>query len=257
MNEAEALARLYDLDLAEDPGDLDLYLAFAARAGGPVLELAAGTGRIAVPLARAGHAVTGVDIEPAMLARARARVAAVPGPAHGRLELVEADIVGLALPSAGSFALAILALNSLMLLATRERQRAAFRALASHLRPGGLAVVDVWLPDADDLSRFDGRIVLEYPREDPETGRLVTKAASAQHDAATGLVRLTAIYEEGSPGEPAVRWVRTDTLRLVSADDLRLLAEEAGLEVETVAGGYDLEPLGPGSDRAVIVAVRP
>ena len=74
-NEAvrDALARLYDLDLVEDPGDLDLYLALAARAGGPVLELAAGTGRIAVPLAEAGHAVTAVDIDPAMLARLRRR----------------------------------------------------------------------------------------------------------------------------------------------------------------------------------------
>ena len=52
---AAALARLYDLDLVEDPGDLDLYLALADRADGPILELAAGTGRLAVPLA-AGRA---------------------------------------------------------------------------------------------------------------------------------------------------------------------------------------------------------
>ncbi len=54
-----ALARLYDLDLVEDPGDLDLYLALATRTGGPILELARGTGRLAVPLAAAGHDVTG------------------------------------------------------------------------------------------------------------------------------------------------------------------------------------------------------
>ena len=52
---AEALARLYDVDLLEDPGDLDLYLALAARTGGPILELGVGTGRIAVPLAAAGY----------------------------------------------------------------------------------------------------------------------------------------------------------------------------------------------------------
>ena len=56
---AAALARLYDLDLLDDPGDLDLYLALAARADGPILELAAGTGRLAVPLALAGHTVYG------------------------------------------------------------------------------------------------------------------------------------------------------------------------------------------------------
>jgi SAM-dependent methyltransferase len=64
---AAALARLYDLDLVDDPGDADLYLALAARAGGPVLELAVGTGRLAIPLAEAGYEVTGVDLDPAML----------------------------------------------------------------------------------------------------------------------------------------------------------------------------------------------
>ena len=76
---AAALARLYDLDLVDDPGDLDLYLALADRAAGPatgtaaILELAVGTGRLAVPIAAAGHRVTGVDLDPAMLARARTR----------------------------------------------------------------------------------------------------------------------------------------------------------------------------------------
>ena len=62
---AAALARLYDLDLLEDPGDVDLYLALAARTGGPILEIAAGSGRLALPLARAGYEVTLVDIDPA------------------------------------------------------------------------------------------------------------------------------------------------------------------------------------------------
>jgi SAM-dependent methyltransferase len=255
--ESAALARLYDMDMAEDPGDLDLYLALASRTGGPVLELAVGSGRLAVPLAAAGWRVTGVDLDPAMLHRARQAGHGAGRAVEERLELVEADIAGLRLPSAGTFTLAFVALNSLLLLRTREAQREAFRTLAHHLAPGGVAVVDVWQPDADDLARFDGRLSLEYPREDPESGRLVTKMASAVHDAATQSVTLTTIYEEGLQGEPPSRWLRVDRLRLVSADELRGFAEDTGLEVEVVAGGYDLEPLQPGSDRAVLVAVRP
>ncbi len=252
----DALARLYDLDLAEDPGDLDLYLALAGRTGGPILELGVGTGRLAVPLAGAGHTVTGVDVDAAMLDRARSRAERAGPPVAGRLELVEGDVVDLALPAAGSFRLAFIALNTLLLLPTREAQRQAVRAMAAHLAPGGLAAVDVWLPDADDLARFDGRIVLEYARADPESGRMVTKAGSAQHDAATQTVSLTTIYEEGLPGAPPDRWVRVDRLRLVSPDELRSHAEEAGLEVEVLAGDYQLTPLGPGSERAVLVAAR-
>lgn len=253
---AAALARLYDLDVSEDPGDLDLYLALAERTGGPVLELAAGTGRLAVPLALAGNRVTAVDLDPAMLDRARA-FAAREGVGPDRLSFVEADLLALRLPDAGRYGLAFIALNSLMVLASRDAQRTALRVLADHLAPDGVAVVDVWLPDAEDLARFDGRIILEWPRADPETGRLVTKAGSATHDAASGTVSLTTIFEEGEQGSAPQRWVRSDRLRLVSADELRAFAEDAGLVVEILAGGYGLEPLGPGSERAILIAVRP
>jgi SAM-dependent methyltransferase len=252
-----ALARLYDLDLVEDPGDLDLYLALASRTGGPILELAAGTGRIAIPLAEAGHRVTAVDFDPAMLERARLALERAGPATAGRVELVEADLLGLDRPDAGTYRLAIIGLNSLFLLSTRDAQREAIRTLARHLAPEGLAVIDVWLPDADDLARFDGRLIFEYVRTDPDAGREVTKIATARHDAATAVVDLTSIYEEGRPGEPVTRWIRRDTLRLVGADELRAHVEDAGLVVEQLAGSYDLEPLRAGSERAILVARRP
>jgi SAM-dependent methyltransferase len=252
-DEAAQLARLYDLDLIDDPGDLDLYTALAAATDQPILELGVGTGRLAVPLAAAGHAVTGVDHDRAMLDRARA-AANARAEADRRLELVAGDIATIRLPAAGSFGLAFIALNTLMLLDTRHRQRAALATLAAHLASGGRAVVDVWQPDADDLALFDGRIVLEYARRDPATGGWVTKAASAIHDAAYQSVVLTSIYEESRAGAAARRWVRQDRLRLVSADELASMAEDADLEVEQVAGSYELEPLGTGSDRAILVA---
>jgi SAM-dependent methyltransferase len=251
---AAALARLYDLDLVDDPGDLDLYQAMAERAGGPVLELAAGSGRLAIPLAEAGHLVTAVDLDPAMLDRARRRARGTAG--EDRLTFVEADLVGLRLPDAGTYALAFIALNSLLVLGSRASQRGALRTLADHLAPGGLAVVDVWLPDADDLARFDGRVMLEWPRLDPETGAMVTKVGSAIHDAATATITLTTIFEEGGQGAAARRWIRRDRLRLVSADELREFALDAGLRVELLAGDYGLGPMGPGSERAVLVATR-
>ena len=254
---ARALARLYDLDLVEDPGDLDLYLALAGRTGDPILELAAGTGRLAIPLAEAGHRVTAVDLDPAMHERARAAADRAGHAAASRLELVEADLLGLDLAEAGTYRLAFIGLNSLFLLATRDAQREAMRTLARHLAPGGLAAVDVWLPDPDDLARFDGRLIFEYLRVDPDTGQEVTKVATARYDATTAVVDLTSIYEESRPGEPAARWIRRDTLRLMGADELRAHAEEAGLIVETMAGSYDLEPLRPGSERAILVARRP
>jgi SAM-dependent methyltransferase len=255
--ERRAFARLYDIDLLEDPGDTDLYVALALRTGDPVLELGVGTGRLAVSLAEAGHDVVGVDVDAAMLERARERVVDA-GPAIARrVALTEADMLDLRLPAAGSFRLAFIALNTLFLLATRDRQRAAIRTLANHLAPGGLAIVDVWIPDTDDLVRFDGRLIFEYEREDPDTGSTVTKVAAARHDPALGVVDLTSIFEEGRQGEPTARWIRRDPLRLVAPEELRAFAVDAGLVVEQVAGTYDLDPLGPGSERAILVARKP
>jgi SAM-dependent methyltransferase len=275
---SRALARLYDLDLVEDPGDVELYLALATRTGDPILELAAGSGRIAVPLVEAGHDVTAVDLEPAMLERAYARARAIgrKGDAGagsgrdrgagggrgsstdiGRLELIEADLLELDLPTAGTYRLAIIALNSIFLLASGDAQRQAFRTIARHLAPGGLAVVDVWLPEPEDLARFDGRLIFEYERLEPETGQRVTKVDSARFDPTTSIVDLTTIYEEGPSGGPTVRWIRHDALRLVGADELRAMAEAAGLVVDQVGSDYDLDPIAPDSERAVLIARLP
>jgi SAM-dependent methyltransferase len=254
---AAALARLYDLDLADDPGDLDLYLALASRTGGPILELAVGSGRLAVPLAAQGHEVTGVDLDPAMLSRARLAADGAGRATGRRLRLVEGDARSIRLAEAGSFGLAFIPLNSIFLMGGRVEQAAAIATLAAHLAPGGVAVVDAWLPDAEDLARYDGRLVLEWVRTAPGTDRTVTKSGSAIYDPTAGVVRLTTIFEEGPQGVPPARWVRNDRLRLVRPDELAAHAEAAGLEVEMLAGDYDLGELAPGAERVVLVARRP
>lgn len=64
--EWDRFARLYDDDYGDFTADLDLYLPFAQRSGGPILEAMCGTGRVLVPLAQAGHTVVGLDISAAM-----------------------------------------------------------------------------------------------------------------------------------------------------------------------------------------------
>jgi SAM-dependent methyltransferase len=254
---ADALARLYDLDLSEDPGDVDLLLALAGRGGGSVLELAAGSGRLTVPLAEDGYDVTGVDLDAAMLSRARSRADAAGAGVARRVRLIEGDARSIQLPDAGAYSLAFIPLNSIFLMGGRADQASAIGTRAAHLAPGGIACVDAWLPDADDLARYDGRMVLEWVREDPGSGRLVTKTCSATYDATTASVRLTTIFEEGRGGEPPARWVRVDRLRLVTPDELVAFAEGAGLVVEMLAGDYGLGDLEAGAERVVLVARKP
>lgn len=251
---ADDLARYYDLDLRDDPGDLDLYRALLTRRPGPVLELAAGSGRLAVPLALAGHEVVALDNDPAMLARTTALWTARRGrrPAD-RLRTIEADLTTVRLD--GRYGMVFIGLNSLLLMADEDAQAAAFRTIAAHLAPDGVAVVDVLLPDADDLALYDGRLLVEWVRRDPETGEQVVKLASARHDAATATVDLTQIFDASPPEGGAVRRViRQDRLRLLTARELTLMATAAGLAVEDIVGDYQMTPLGPGAERAVLLA---
>ena len=256
---ADAIARLYDLDLAEFDADIDLYLALARRTGGPILELAVGSGRIAVPLAEAGHQVVGLDLDTAMLARARASINAAG--VSGRVELVQGDMAAAAaidsVSGRGAYRLAILALQSILILTTPEGQRAVVAQMASLLAPGGLAVVDTWLPTPADLVGFDGRLSFEWRRTDPDTGHEVTKTLAAWYDHVRRLVTLTTLFEEGNQGEAPVRWIREDPLRLIGVDELVGFALDAGLEIDRLAGDHDLSPLEPGSDRVILVARKP
>lgn len=250
---ADRLARYYDLDLLDDPGDLDLYLAMATRTGGPILELAAGSGRLALPLARAGHRVTAVDHDPAMLRRAAAGAGTATTTA-GLLDLVEADLTSLDLGR--RFGLAFIALNSLLLLPGPAAQRQAIRVLARHLRPGGVAIVDTVIPDAADLAGYDGRLTLDWIRDDPQTGETVSKTSSARHDAATATVALTSQFDAWpATGTPIRRTIRHDELHLRNAADIVQDALDAGLEPELLAGDHQGTQHGPGSERFVLVAV--
>ncbi|MEA2676209.1 MAG: hypothetical protein QOJ81_350 [Chloroflexota bacterium] len=261
---AADLARYYDLDLLSDPGDRDFYLDLAAAGAGPILELAAGSGRLAVPLAASGHDMTGVDNDPAMLDRARIAWAGAEPPGRGgrgrgagSLTLVEHDLTTLDLPE--RFNLVILALNSLLLLDGRAAQGRALNKMRAHLAPGGRAVVDIWLPTPQDLELYDGRQVLDWIRTDPGTGERVAKTTVARYDAATQRATLTTTFDAAHPDAqpadaPPRSTTREDAVTFINAGELLELAGRAGLEPKAVLGDYSGTPWSDTSERAVLIA---
>lgn len=203
-----------------------------------VLELAVGTGRLALPLARRGHVVTGVDISPDMLA-----VLAANDP-EGLVTVVTGDMVD-AMPP-GPFDVVLVAYNSLFMLTDPARQAACFSAVTGVLAPGGAFVVEAFVPSDPPRAGSDvalrsmtaSSVVLSVTMTDP-----LRQTVDGQH-------------VELRDGEP-VR-LRPYSLRYSTPDELDTFAADAGLSLdrrlEDVAG----EPFDPdASPRHVSVYRRP
>jgi len=251
---ARTLARFYDLDVLDVSYDAELYLELAHQAGGSVLELAVGSGRLAIPLALAGHRVVGVDHDPAMLERAhaawrRARGAIEPD----RLGLIEADFVSFS--SEERFSLSFIAVNTFMLMPNDRDRLCLLATMREHLLPGGTAAVEVSTPSEEELAGYDGQLRPEWQRSDPETGDLVRKSISARHDPQRDTVSLIQVFEWAPRhGGQSSRVVKRDMLHLVSARRLASLARRAGFGSVSVWGDHLSTPHGPGSQRAILVA---
>src|SRR3954447_18485276 len=112
-------------------------------AGGRALELAIGTGRVAVPLSERGVPVTGIELSTAMVDRLRAKVD------EDRIPVVVGDMATASAP--GTFALVYLVYNTISNLLTQEEQVACFRNAARHLAPGGRFVIELWVPELRKL----------------------------------------------------------------------------------------------------------
>jgi SAM-dependent methyltransferase len=248
-----ALARCYDLDMLDVAYDAELYLHLAQQADDGVLELGVGSGRLAVPLAIAGHRVVGVDIDPAMLERAQAAWDRAHGAIdRARLRLVPGDLA--TYRSAERFGLVFLAVNTFLLAPDDAARRRVLETMRMHLRPGGIAAIEMSTPDAEELGGYDGRSRREWTRRDPETGVDVEKRIAARYEAASHSVTLRQDFSWTTEDGTGSTVSRVDTLHLIEPVELADLALGSGFaEVETW-GDHLAIPYGAGSHRAIIVA---
>lgn len=252
MPDFDRFARFYDLDYEPFQDDVALYLGFAERTGGPLLELGCGTGRLLLPLAGAGYHVTGVDLSPAMLAVARNKVEAAG--LEDSITLVQADMREVKLPQ--QYRLAFIAINSFMHLASLEDQIQALRAWRKLLLPGGLLIIDVYNPHPQTLLEADGRIELHGRWFDPATGATVFKQTTRTLDEARQLQHVLFIYDEVFPDGQVRRTLAPFPSRYLYRFEGELLLDKAGFTPEQVYGSYDLDPYDSASERMIFVARR-
>jgi ubiquinone/menaquinone biosynthesis C-methylase UbiE len=223
----EAFAHRYEEWAAHMTEDVPFYVGLAMDAGGPLVELAVGTGRVAIPVAQAtGRAVIGIDFSPGMLAQARARAAE----AGVELDLREGDMRELELEEPA--ALVYCPFRALLHLPTWADRRRTFERVAASLRPGGRFAFNAFAFDHQIAARLDGQ---QHDEPVPHTLRY-----------AVGDNRIDIILDGGG----------TSSLWWATKNEWLGLLDVAGLEVEALYGGFDREPLDDESREYVVVARR-
>jgi ubiquinone/menaquinone biosynthesis C-methylase UbiE len=207
--------------------DIAFYAQLAVQAGGPLVELAIGNGRVAIPVARAtGRRVLGIDSSPAMLTRARARAAE----AGVELDLRECDMRELALEEPA--ALIYCPFRALLHLPTWIDRRHAFERVAACLEPGGRFAWNAFAFDHRFAARTDGE---HKDKPVPHTIRY-----------SVGDNRIDIILDGG--GKSSLWWA--------SKNEWLGLIDVAGLGLEALYGGFNGEPFNDDSGEYVFVARR-
>jgi SAM-dependent methyltransferase len=226
----DAIARVYDPWSAGVVEDVEFYVEEAVASGGPVVELACGTGRIAVPIAKAGVRVIGVDGSAAMLNVARE---------YAARERVELDLrVGdmREPPVDERVPLVLIPFRSLLHMTTEEDRLRALRAARGLLVPGGRLVFDVFAPSREDVESTHSRWLEREP------------GIFERADWDEGSRTLTLSVRRGEEAS-------TMHLAWLSPPEWRLLLDRAGFELEAQWGWFDRRPYAGGED-VVFAAVR-
>jgi SAM-dependent methyltransferase len=221
----DTIARIYDAWSRSVVEDVAFYVEEARRAGGPVVELGVGTGRIAVPIAAEGIRVIGVDSSAGMLEVCRERAEA-----GGVARLIDLRLGDLASPPVEErVRLVICPFRTYLHLRGDEERLRALRAARGLLVPGGRLVFDIFSPASDDIAGTHGRWL---EREPGIFERAVWDVPN----------RTLTLSVKGPAGET------TMALTWLSPREWRALIERAGYEVEACYGWFDRTPLRGGED---------
>jgi SAM-dependent methyltransferase len=230
--------------------DLPFWRRMAFAAGGPLLELGSGTGRVAADLARRGFVVTGIDADPAMIAWAERHRPPLPA---GALSYVQGDIADFRLPR--GFGLVLCPCNTLSLLSRDQAQR-TLRCSRQHLRPGGVLAAELAHPREVQTGGIDPSSPLAAFL-DAETGGPVQVFAEQRFDgerrAAEVEWRLDDLLRDGRVKRHLIR----QTLQLWQPAEVQRAMQVAGFAGSSLLGGYQAQNYDEHSKRMLVVAVAP
>jgi SAM-dependent methyltransferase len=236
--------RVYDAKYGDYVVDQDFWKRQAAWCGGPILELACGTGRVAIALAREGHKVTGLDLSAGMLAEARRKA----GAAGLEIDWVQADCRDFSLGR--KFPLVFIAFNSLTHLLTLSDLERCLACVRRHMDGGSRFIIDIFNPSLKIILRDPATRYPHATYQDPDGRGTVEITENNHYDAASQINTIHLYYHMPDGTE------RTDdlVLRMFFPQELDALLKYNGLKIEAKYGDFDESPFVSDSPKQLVVA---
>ncbi len=255
IDEYEKIARYYDLTHAHLTEDIPFVIQLAKRAGGDVLELGCGSGRLALPLAAAGISVTGIDNSPAMLHIARRKIAAESKTIQKRIALIQGEMSDFDLEK--RFSLIFISHNSFLHLPPLAQRRCLERA-AAHLSADGILLLDLSNPLHLAGTPNDHFVTLERTFLESSTGDVVMQFASNRLFADEQRLQISWWYDRTpADGGAMSRVTAVFDYHYLYLHQMETLLKDAGIPLQAVYGDYDNSPYDETSPRLLILAAAP
>jgi SAM-dependent methyltransferase len=247
------LAKFYDWRMEGDEKDIPFYVQLAKEYGGPVLELGCGTGRITLPIAKAGIEAVGLDLSGPMLDVARYKLSRMSREVQNNMQFVQGNMSDFSLE--GRFSLIILPNNQFRELMSSKDQLSCLRCIGFHLNEGGNLIIDLINPFRSVSYGTTGDVFHRKVGYCEESGTIVEclfKTISANF--MQQWIETETIYIEHLDDGTTIRHTGRDRLRYIFPGELDLLLENSGFEVKDRWGGYDRGILEDDSLRMIICA---
>ena len=252
-----AFGTLYDaIPVYRSRGDVGFYVSEAARVEGPILEIGCGTGRVLIPMARAGASVVGIDGSDEMLARCHAQLASEPEAVRSRIEVHRADARAFSLGR--TFPLVVAPFRIFQQLVTIDDQLRCLDTLWQHLATRGRLIFDVFNPSFAVMVKDRSAEHEDTPWLTLPDGQALRRTVRIERVRWTEQVSETELiyYLAPSPGATPARHVQRFDMRWYLRAELEHLLARCGFRVESVFGDFDRSRLTDQSPELVFVASR-
>lgn len=258
VNDYDITAKHYDAAYAKkaDLVDLPFYLELAERSPGPVLEIACGTGRILLSIARKGIEIHGVDNSAPMLGVLRQHLAVEPAEVQQRVTLHEGDMREFHLGR--EFPLVTIPFRPMQHMYTVEDQVRALKTAAAHLAPGGTLAFDVFYPKFDLIWEKIGEEVLELEWSLPNEPSIIVRRFFRKEsvDKIRQIFHFTFIFRTFRGDELIHEETEAFRLSYYTYPHVKALFALAGVESVAEYGAFDKSPLDNSSQQMIFLLRR-